>query len=149
MKRAVAFDVGTHTIGVAQSDTLKFMAQPVKTFRYQENQWNNALIDIFKVIDVKTIDVCIIGFPKMMNNTIGESAERSKRFEKKLKRFLEKVEKTADIKVVLSDERLTTVQAEKILIAADMNRAKRKTVIDTVAAVLILEDYLNSIKTNK
>ncbi|MGL5041653.1 MAG: Holliday junction resolvase RuvX [Culicoidibacterales bacterium] len=144
MKRAVAFDVGSHTIGLAQSDVMKFMAQPLKTLRCQENEWTKALDNIFQIIDFKEVDTYVIGYPKMMNNTIGPSAERSIRFETKLRKYLNKLALVEQPQIMLVDERLTTVQAEKILVSADMNRKKRKTVIDTVAAVLILEDYLKT-----
>ncbi|GBU10456.1 putative pre-16S rRNA nuclease [Erysipelotrichaceae bacterium] len=146
MKRAVAFDVGTHTIGVAQSDVMKMLAQPIKTFRYQEAEWAVAFKAIFEQLELKSIDVYVVGYPKMMNNSLGESAKRSERFAQELADYIKLVWVGAEIEIILQDERLTTVQAEKILVSLDMSRKKRKAVIDTVAAVLILEDYLQSQK---
>lgn len=140
MKRYVAFDVGSHTIGVAQSDLLKTIAQPVGTIRIQEHNWDKAMVEIASSVDLKSVEKAFVGLPKNMNNTLGESAERALRFKDIFEEYLQS--QKLDIEVIMSDERLTTVQAEKILIQADMSRKKRKKVIDTVAAVLILETNL-------
>ena len=148
MSRIIAFDVGTHTIGVAQSDLLQTLAQPVKTFRGLEQEWGKMCTEIFSVIPYNTVSTVVIGMPKNMDNSMGESAARSQRFKKSLEKHLRKQNITT-IEIVFFDERLTTKQADQILIGQNLRREKRKKVIDTVAAVLILEDYLRFIQLNK
>lgn len=140
MKRIIALDVGSHTIGVAQSDLLQMIAQPVETLRFLESDWDKAFIALAEIVELQSVEKAIVGLPKNMNNTLGPSAERSQRFVEAFKAYLDA--QHLDIQIILADERLTTVQAEKVLISADVKRKNRKKVIDTVAAVLILQNYL-------
>lgn len=139
-KRLVAFDVGSHTIGIAKSDVMKTIAQPVKTMRVQENMWPSTFEEINKLVDFSSVEAVIIGLPLHMDNSMSPSAERAQRFEKSIKKYFAK--NNFDIETKMLDERLTTVQAENILVSADVSRKKRKNVIDTMAAVLILQNYL-------
>lgn len=139
MKRIVSFDVGTHTVGIAQSDILQTFAHPLKTLRFQEHDWEKLWIELEQLINFKEVSTCVIGLPFHMNHTTGDSAKRSERFADFLQEHIDD-----KIKIAYFDERLTSIQAEKILIHADMSRKKRKKVIDTVAAVLILEGYLQA-----
>lgn len=149
MKRVVAFDVGSHTIGVAQSDVMKMFAHPVKTFRFMEDKWHDALTAIFAEIQIKEIETYVIGYPKTLKNKESESTKRAERFEVQLNKFLAKLtteNDTINYNIIFFDERLSTHAAENILLSADMKRKNRKKVIDTVAAVIILDNYLATLK---
>ncbi len=136
MGKILGLDVGDKTIGVAVSDELKWTAQGLMTLT-REGQKKDIpiIVDLVQAHDVEEI---VIGFPKNMNNTLGEQAEKVLKFSRRLKAGLDRV------KVTLWDERLTTVAARKVLIEADVSRKKRKKVINTLAAVLILQGYLDA-----
>ncbi len=133
--RLMGLDVGDKTIGVAVSDLLGWTAQGVETIRrtsYKED------IDRLKQIIVeKEVEKLVVGLPKNMNGTLGPQGE-------KVKKFVDKLKSRIDIEIVFWDERLTTVAAEKMLISADVSRKKRKKVIDKVAAIYILQGYLDN-----
>lgn len=133
--RKMALDVGDKTIGVAISDLMGWTAQGLETIRRTSNKAD--INRIIEIINEKEINEIVIGLPKNMNGTIGPQGE-------KVMKFIDKLNKKIDIKISLWDERLTTVAAEKMLISADVSRKKRKTVIDKVAAVYILQSYLDS-----
>ena len=135
--RILGLDVGDRTIGVAVSDALKMTAQGVETIRRKTLELDLArLQEIIAEYEVSTI---VVGFPKNMNGTIGPRGEFTKA-------FCAEIEKVVpNITIRLWDERLSTVAAQKSLIAADVSRAKRKKVIDKMAAVFILQGYLDSI----
>lgn len=132
--RKMGIDLGAKTIGVAISDELGWTAQGIETIkRTNEEKDLERIGELIKEYDVSEI---VVGYPKNMNGTIGERGQASERFAKLLtKRF--------QLPVHLWDERLTTVAAEKTLLDADMSRRKRKQVIDKLAAVLILQSYLD------
>lgn len=134
--RTMGLDVGTRTIGVATSDLLGMIAGGIETIHRTSEEKDFARIgELIKEHEVNTI---VVGYPKNMNGTIGERAQVSEAFADELRsRF-------AGIKVVLWDERLSTVAAEKVLVDADMRRKKRKKIIDMMAAVVILQNYLDS-----
>ncbi|NMB07733.1 MAG: Holliday junction resolvase RuvX [Tissierellia bacterium] len=134
MERIMGLDIGDKTIGVAISDPLMITAQGLKTIR-RENVKKD-INEIKAIIEEYNIKKIIAGFPKNMNNTIGPQGE-------KVLDFVEKLKKKIDVDIVLEDERLTTVAAERILIDGDVSRKKRKQVIDTVAATYILQTYLD------
>lgn len=144
-KRIVAFDVGTHTIGIAQSDILQMIAHPLQTLRIDEYHWSLAITEILKLVVLQDVSTFVVGYPKMMNNTIGDSAERSQRFATLLQAHLATIEGN-QANVVMYDERLTTKQAQRIMTVNKTKIHKRKQIVDTIAAVLILEDYLRYIK---
>lgn len=135
--KTLGLDVGTKTIGVAASDEFGWTAQGVDTIRRNlddiEKDWEK-LDTLIKELNISSV---VVGLPKNMNGTIGPSGEACQQFGEEIKRRF-------DLPIILWDERLTTVAAEKMLIAADMSRKKRKKVIDKMAAVLILQGYLDS-----
>ncbi|HSH24814.1 MAG TPA: Holliday junction resolvase RuvX [Massilibacterium sp.] len=136
--RVLGLDVGTKTIGVALSDELGWTAQGLETIPRDEKQnFQSGIKRIKELVDKYSIEQIVIGLPKNMDGTIGPRAEASKI-------FAEKVEDKTGVPVVLWDERLTTMAAERVLIEADVSRKKRKKVIDKMAAVMILQGYLDS-----
>lgn len=136
----MALDVGSRTIGIACSDALLMTAQGIETIRRTslENDFNRLreLISEFEVHEL------VVGMPKNMNGTKGERAEKTEE-------FVEKMKAVIDLPVTFWDERLSTVMAERQLIAADVSRKKRKGVIDKMAAVVILQGYLDRLQFSK
>lgn len=132
--KLMGLDVGSKTIGVAVSDALLITAQGVKII--QRKTLEDDLRELKELIEEYEVTKIIVGLPKNMNNSIGESGERSLAFAEVLKDQLR-------MEVELWDERLTTMEAERILIDSDVSRKKRKKVIDKLAAVLILQNYMN------
>lgn len=132
--RILGLDVGDKKIGVAVSDELGFTAQGIGVIRRRELKHD--INKILQLIEEYNVDCVVVGLPKNMNGTIGPQGES-------VKMFTEKIRASAHIEFIYWDERLTTVAAEKVLIDADMSRAKRKSVIDKIAAVLILQNYLD------
>ena len=143
MKRVMGLDYGEKTIGVAVSDLLMFTAQGVEIIRRDNPvDLSKSMVRLKELIEIYEVDKIVLGFPKNMNNTIGERGEKTQRFK-------ERLEKDLGLDVILIDERLTTMQAERMLIQADVSRQKRKKVIDKMAAVLILQAYLDQSTNNK
>ncbi|KYZ77541.1 crossover junction endodeoxyribonuclease RuvA [Anaerosporomusa subterranea] len=138
--RILALDVGDKTIGVAVSDLLMITAQGVEVIR--RSAWAKDITRLKQLIDEYEADTLLIGFPKNMNGTIGPRGEETKQFADKLK------EQFPGITIRLWDERLSTVAAQRSLIEADVSRAKRRQVIDKMAAVFILQGYLDSLTTS-
>ena len=134
MERIMGLDVGDKTIGVAISDPLLITAQGLKTIRRKSIKKD--IEEIKAIIEEYNISKIVIGFPKNMNNTIGPQGE-------KVLDFVEKLKRRVDVEIILEDERLSTVSAERLLIEGDVRREKRKKVIDTVAATYILQVYLD------
>lgn len=136
--KIVGLDLGSKTCGVAISDGLGMFAHPVETLYYTESmdELRTPLESIIKENRVKEI---ALGFPKMMNNDIGERAQISQQFKEMLEAWF-------DCSVILIDERLTSVVANRQLIAQDVSRRKRKKVVDQLAAVHILQTYLDKRK---
>ena len=134
--RFLGLDLGTRTIGVAQSDPTGFLASGVETIRRTSPERDFArLAELVEQLSVQGI---VLGYPKNMNGTIGERAKACEVFAEELRaRF-------PHVPVTLWDERLSTVAAERVLIDADLRRSKRKQVIDKMAAVVILQNYLDS-----
>ena len=131
--KCLGMDLGTKTLGLAVSDSLGLIASPYKVLRYDDT---NELIDeVIEIINKEKIETLVLGLPKNMNNSLGFASERSLNFKKLLE---EKIDK----EVILIDERLSTVEAENILVGADVSRKKRKKVIDEMAAAIILDTYL-------
>lgn len=136
MKRVMGLDLGTVTCGVAISDPLGIVARNVETVRFASEDYDECLKLVLAVIKREMPDEIVLGYPKHMNNDVGIRAQASEQFKAMLEEHI-------DIKVVLWDERLTTAAAERILIQADVSRKKRKKVIDQMAAVQILQSYLD------
>ena len=138
MRRYLALDIGDKTIGAAVSDLLGITAQGVKTIQRIGNKKD--LHELGEIIAEYEVETLIIGLPKNMNGTEGERCEIVRNFADKI------AEKFPTVKQIFWDERLSTVAAEKFLIsAADVSRAKRKKVIDKMAAVYILQGFLDSL----
>ena len=135
--RILALDVGDKTIGVAVSDLLMFTAQGVEVIR--RTSLSRDLNRIKELAEEYAADTLVIGMPRNMNGTFGERGELTKRFADAVAKFL------PGITITFWDERLSTVAAEKHLIAADVSRAKPKQLIDKMAAVFILQGYLDSL----
>ena len=138
--RIMGLDIGTHTIGVAISDELGITAQGLKTLR--RKSMDEDFKEIAGIISQFEIEIIVVGLPKNMDGTLGRQAEIVFKW---MKALTDKI----PIPVVTWDERLSTVGASKVLLEADLSRKKRKKVIDKVAAVLILQGYLDqSRRTN-
>lgn len=135
MKRLLGLDVGDKTIGIAVSDPLGFTAQGVKTIR--RIGIKKDIKEMIDVIDEYSAAKLVVGLPKNMNNTLGPQGE-------KVIKFINKLNKKKDIEIIYQDERLTTVSAQRTLIQADVSRKKRKKVVDKLAAVYILQTYLDT-----
>lgn len=138
--RIIGLDVGSKTIGVAVSDAMGWTAQGIDTLRINEENEDFGIDQLIKIIDEYDVDTVIIGLPKNMNNSIGPRGEASIQFKDLLQ------QERPELKMVMWDERLSTVGAERTLLEADVSRKKRKKVIDKMAAVFILQGYLGSIK---
>lgn len=133
----MGLDVGDKTIGVAISDPLLITAQGLKTIKRESNKKDiDNIVDIVNEYNIKKI---VVGIPKNMNNTLGPQGE-------KVLNFVEKLKNKLDLDIVMEDERLTTVQAEKVLIEGDVKRKNRKKVIDQVAATYILQSFLDRMR---
>ena len=138
--RKMGLDVGDKTVGIAVSDELGYTAQGIMTLeRVGIRKDTGKIIDMLKEYGCDTV---VIGLPKNLNGSDSIQTEKVREFRTMLEN---KMRSTGmkDIKIVWQDERLTTVMAERVLIAADVSRSKRKKVIDKQAAVIILQSYLD------
>jgi putative Holliday junction resolvase len=131
--KCLGMDLGSKTLGLATSDRLGLIASPYKTIRY--DTMDNLADEVVKLINELKIEVLVLGYPKNMNNSEGEAVERVMKFKNIL-------ESKTSMNINLIDERLSTVEAEKYLINEDKSRNKRKKIIDSVAASVILDTYL-------
>ena len=136
MGRLLGLDLGTRTCGIAVSDPMGIIASGYENFRFRENDFDTALIHIKEICEKMNIEKIVIGLPKHMNGDLGEKCELVLDFKSKL-------EVLTKLEVVTVDERWTTVIANRRLLDADLSRKKRKEVIDKMAAVEILQGYLN------
>lgn len=135
--RIMGLDYGSVTVGVAISDELLITAQGIETIqRKHESKLRQTMARIEELIAEYRVDKIVLGFPKNMNNTIGERATKSQEFGEMLRR-------RTGLEVILWDERLTTVAAHQTLILGNVRRKDRSAVVDKVAAVLILQGYLD------
>lgn len=140
VKRAMGIDYGDVRIGIAISDAMGWTAQGVETIKRQTEEKDLGRIgELIREYDVETL---VLGLPKNMNNTIGPRGEMSQQ-------FAELLQQTFGLPVVLWDERLSTMAAERMLISADVSRKKRKQVVDKMAAAIILQNYLDSKSNGK
>lgn len=136
-------DYGSKTVGVAISDALGITAQGIETIeRKEENKLRQTLARIEALVQEYGVEKIVLGFPKNMNNTIGERAEKSLELKEKLERRI-------GIPVIMWDERLTTVEAERTLMESKVRRENRKKYVDKIAAVFILQGYLDSLSMGK
>lgn len=136
--RLMGLDYGSKTVGVAISDPFGWTAQPIETIeRKDEANLVSTVERLKELIEANEVGKIILGLPKNMNNTEGERAEITRKFERRLIREFE-------LEVVMWDERLSTMGAGRILNEAGVHKKKQKKVIDKMAAVLILQSYLDS-----
>lgn len=144
MKKIMGLDVGDKTIGVAISDGLGLTAQGKTTIKRVSNKEDIGQIVAYIVED--HIEKIVVGLPKNMNGSVGPQGEKTLSFVKQLKKKLNYTDRLDfEVEIVMWDERLSTIGAERSLLEADMSRKKRKAIIDKMAAVFILQGYLDSL----
>lgn len=136
MTKYLGLDLGSVTCGVSESDT-GFIARTVETIRFKPDDYNAAMDRVLEIVEKEKPDLIVIGYPLMLNDDEGPRAQLCREFG-------EVLEEESGIKVVLQDERFSTAESESILLEADMSRKKRKKKIDQMAAVTILQRYLDT-----
>lgn len=140
--RILGLDLGTKTLGLAVSDLTETISSGLTTLRFNENEEENIIPELKKIVEEYNVSLFVIGLPKNMNNTLGDAVLRTRRFEEILKRNF-------DIKIEEQDERLSSVTANNVLISSDISRKKRKNKVDKLAATIILQNYLDIHKERK
>ena len=138
-QRIMGLDYGSKTIGVAVSDLLGFTAQGIETININEQIKDFKIKRIKELVLEHNVGTIVVGLPKNMDNSVGFRGEETLYFVEVLKKKIKNVE------IILQDERLTTMGAERVLLEANVSRKKRKNVIDKMAAVLILQTYLDKL----
>ncbi len=136
--RYLGLDLGNRTCGIAISDPMGIIATSITTVRFREKDLQKCLEYVKMYIAERKIDKIVMGLPKNMDGSLGFQSEYVFTFKKML-------EENTNLEVILYDERLTTVEVTKVMISADLSRAKRKSKVDTLAATLILQSYLDSV----
>ena len=134
--RYMGLDLGSKTLGVAISDPTKTIANVLTTLRFKDENYDLLIPPLADIIKEYQISKIILGYPKNMNNTVGERAMITLAFK-------EKLENNFNIEVIMEDERLTSVISNNVLIEADLSRKKRKQKVDGIAAEIILQGYLD------
>lgn len=137
--RYLGLDLGSRTLGISLSDTTRTIASAYKTIRFEEDCYDSVLPELKNIVEEYKISKIILGLPKNMSNTIGDRANICLEFQKKLMEYL-------NIEVVMQDERLSTVEATNYMISANVSRKKRKKKVDSLAANIILQTYLDKEK---
>ena len=141
--RIMGLDYGSKTVGVAVSDPLGLTAQGIEIVRRKsENKLRQTLARIEEIAKEYGVEKIVLGFPKHMNNDIGERAEKSLEFK-------EMLERRTGLPVVMWDERLTTVEADRTMMETGIRRENRKEYVDMIAAVFILQGYLDYLSHQK
>ncbi len=135
MERIIGLDLGSKTCGVSISDGSCFIARALTTIRFESDDYDYCFDEILKLLQKEKVKEVVLGYPKHMNGDVGIRGQLSEDFARELE--------FEGIKVHLWDERLTTVSAERLLISGDVSRKKRKKIIDQMAAVEILQSYLD------
>ena len=133
--RYLGLDLGTKTLGIAISDKTNFLASPLKTLKFAENDYASVIPELLEIIEEYKITELALGLPKNMDSSEGFAADRSKNFSDLLKSKI-------DIPITFIDERLSSVEAHNILFNLGKNNQKRKKVVDEIAATIILENFL-------
>lgn len=137
--RILGLDLGTKTLGLAISDATQTIASCYKTLRFDSEDYDSLLPLLNDIVRKENVSLIVLGFPKNMNNTVGPRGEATLEFKKKL-------ETNLNIDVIMQDERLSTVSAINVMLDADMSRKKRKQKVDSIAANIILQTYLDCMK---
>lgn len=140
--RILGLDLGTKTLGLAVSDLTETISSGLTTLRFNENEEENIIPELKKIVEEYNVSLFVIGLPKNMNNTLGDAVLRTRNFEEILKKHF-------DIKIEEQDERLSSVTANNVLISSDISRKKRKNNVDKLAATIILQNYLDIHKERK
>ncbi len=142
--RILGLDYGERTIGVAVSDGFGWTAQALEVIkRSNSTEYKKSISRIAQWVEEYEVNTIVLGYPKNMDNTEGERCQKTKVFQKQLQQAF------PNVTVVLWDERMSTIAAERSLLEADMSRKKRKSVIDKMAAVHILQGYLDKKQNEK
>ena len=136
--RYLGLDLGSKTLGISISDATGLIASNLKTLYFNDENYDSLLEPLKEIVIEENIEKLVLGLPKNMDNTLGPRAMITLEFK-------EKVEKYLEIEVIMEDERLTSVISNNVLIQADVSRRKRKKKVDGMAAVLILQSYLDKI----
>lgn len=131
----LGLDLGSRTLGIATSDATGMIASSYKTIKHNE-EYDRLVTEVKELVDELKIEAIVLGFPKNMNNTIGPKGELSLKFK-------EELEKIVSIPIYLQDERLSTKSATDMLISGNVSRKNRKKVVDSIAATIILQTYLD------
>ncbi len=134
--KIIGLDLGSRTIEIAISDKFEMLASPIEIHRFRDNDYKAAKEYVVSLSKTHNTNQIVLGYPKNMNNTIGERAKISEKFKAMLEEY--------DLNVVLWDERLSTREITRMMISADLSRKKRKQHVDKLAATLILQGYLDS-----
>lgn len=134
--RYLGLDLGTKTLGISLSDNLGLIASSYKTIRFNEEDYISLIPKLREIINEFNIKTVVLGLPKNMDNSIGFAAKRSLQFKKLL-------ETNLDVIIELQDERLSSVEANNIMLMSDISRSKRKKHVDSLAATIILQNYLD------
>lgn len=137
--RYLGLDLGTRTLGISISDATATIASAYKTIHFIEGEYDSTILELQTLVNEYQIQKIVLGFPKNMNNTVGERALATLSFKQKL-------EEALHVEVIMQDERLSTVEATHYMIEADLSRKKRKKKIDSLAANIILQTYLDKLK---
>ena len=139
-KKILGLDVGSKTVGIAISDLMGWTAQGLDTLQINESENQLGIDQLVQIVKKENVGTIVIGLPKNMNNSIGFRGEASLQYKEQLQESL------PTVKLIMWDERLSTMAAERSLLEADVSRQKRKKVIDKMAAVFVLQGYLDSIQ---
>ena len=134
--RYLGLDLGTKTLGIAISDKTNIIASVYKTLYFDDEDYKSLIVPLKEIIEKEEISTLVLGLPKNMNNTLGDRALVTLDFKKML-------EDELHIEVIMEDERLTSVISNNVLIEANVSRKKRKKKVDGMAAVIILQGYLD------
>ena len=137
--RYLGLDLGTRTLGTSLSDLTGTIASSHGTIRFEEEEYDTLLPKIKEIVDEYKVSKIVLGLPKNMNNSLGFRAEATINFKDKLVKYL-------NMEVILQDERLSTIEATKYLLESDMSRKKKKKKVDSIAANIILQTYLDEMK---
>ena len=137
--RYLGLDLGTKTLGIAKSDSLGLIASSYKLIKFENEDYESLINPLKEIINELKVDKLVLGLPKNMDNSLGFASERSLNF-KKL------IEDNINIEVILQDERLSSVEANNLMIMGDTSRKNRKEKVDSLAATIILQRYLDQRK---
>lgn len=139
--RYLGLDLGTKTLGMALSDRTGLIASSYGTIRFENEDYDSLLPKIKEIVENEEVDIIVLGLPLNMNNSVGERANKTIMFKDKLSKYL-------NMEIYMQDERLSSVEANNYLIQSDMSRKKRKTKVDSIAATIILETFMERRRNN-